>query len=72
MTTPSYGRRNASGVFTDTVPANSAEQAMLLKQDEIIKKINALVADLAVATNITDVNAAAAAIVAIIPVKLIP
>jgi len=65
------GRSNPSGRFMNTIAQQSTEQAMLIKQDEIIAKVNALAAALATATSIADVNAAAAAFVAIVPVSII-
>lgn len=35
------GRKRSTGKFTDTIAAKSAEQGMLLKQDEILDKLNA-------------------------------
>ena len=67
-----FGRRGATGTFADTVPAKSAEQAMLIKQDEIIDRINAVVAALAIAADVPAINAAAAALAAIVKVKLVP
>ena len=67
-----FGRRGATGTFTDTIAAKSAEQAMLIKQDEIIDRVNAVVAALAVAVDITAVNAAMAALADIVKVKLVP
>lgn len=65
------GRRGATGTFTDTVAAKSAMQAILIKQDETIDRINAVVAALAIAADAAAINAAAAALPAIIKVKLV-
>ena len=54
------GRRNVpkSG-FKDTVPAGSAEQGMLLKQDEIIDILKALMAKLDADTGVQQTDFAA-------------
>jgi len=72
MSTPAFGRRGSTGTFADTVPEKSAEQAMLLKQDEIIDRINAVVAALAIAADVPAINAAAAALASIVKVVLVP
>ena len=49
------GRRDLTGTrFQDTVPAGSAEQAVLIKQDELIDQLKALMAKLDSDTSITD------------------
>lgn len=65
------GRQGKTGTYANTVAPKSAEQAMLVKQDEMIDRINALVAALAIAADITEVNAAAAALTALEKVKLV-
>ena len=67
-----FGRRGATGTFTDTVPEKSAEQAILIKQDAMVDQINAIVAALAAATDITHINAAMAALVPLTKVILVP
>ena len=65
------GRTGSTGTYANTVSPKSAEQAMLLKQDEIITRINALVAALAVAADAGEINTAAAAFAALEKVKLV-
>lgn len=67
----SAGRQGSTGTFQDTIERKSAQQAMLMKQDEMIDRINALVAALAVAADAAAINSAAAALPALIKVKLV-
>lgn len=64
------GRLGSTGTFTNTVAPKSAEQAMLMKQDEIINRVNALTAALAAAADVPAINAAAAALPALVKVML--
>lgn len=45
------GRMGTTGTFTNTVPPKSAEQAILVKQDEIIDRLNAILAAIAGSTD---------------------
>lgn len=45
------GRINPSNHFIDTVPQKSAEQAMLIKMDEIIDRLNAISVAIEAATD---------------------
>lgn len=65
------GRDPLNRTKTNTVVPKSATQAILMKQDEIIDRMNAVVAALAVAADIAAVNAAAAALPALEKVKLV-
>lgn len=56
------GRRGSTGTFTDTVPAKSAEQAILIKQDEIIAKLNEILAAVAASSDGDTLQTALAAI----------
>lgn len=68
----SVGRQGSTGTFTNTIAPKSAEQAMLLKMDDIVDSVNAmatqlnsLVASLAGAADVAAINAAAAALTAL-------
>lgn len=67
----SVGRQGSTGTHTNTIAPKSAEQAMLLKQDEIVDRINALVAALATAADTAAINAAATALTALVKTKLV-
>lgn len=47
----SVGRKNRSGRYVNTIRPESAEQAMLKKQDEIIDKLNSILAAIEAATD---------------------
>ena len=64
------GREGSTGNYTNTIAPKSAEQAMLIKQDEMIDRINAIVAALAVAADTAAINAAASALTALTKVAL--
>lgn len=74
MSSPDFGRRGSTGNFTDTVPAKSAEQAALIKQDEMIDKLNQILAAIAASTTGNDLQSGLAAIgtTALSKVKLKP
>lgn len=65
------GRDPKNRTKTNTVVPKSATQAILMKQDEIIVRINALKNALATAADVAAINAAAAALADIQPVALI-
>lgn len=65
------GRSTQVRTKVNTVVPKSATQAILMKQDEIIDRLNAIRAALAVAADVAAVNAAAAAMTDLIKVKLV-
>lgn len=67
-----FGRRGATGTFANTIAPKGAEQAMLIKQDEIIDQVNAALAAIAGAADFAAAQAAISALVAISKVKLVP
>jgi len=64
------GRPNRTQEFTDTVPEKSAEQAVLVKQDEIIDLLKSLSAKLDADAGVTDADYAAVITDALEKVKL--
>jgi hypothetical protein len=65
------GRQGSTGVFTNTIAPKSAEQAMLMKMDEMIDRLNALRAALETAADTAAINTAAAALADLEKVKLV-
>lgn len=65
------GRQGSTGTFQNTISPKSAEQAMLMKMDEVVDRVNALTAALAAAADVAAVNAAAAALPALTKIKLV-
>ncbi len=65
------GRQGSTGTFTNTIAPKSAEQAMLMKMDEMIAAINALRAALASAADTAAINAAATALSDLTKVSLV-
>lgn len=45
------GRMGDTGTYTNTISPKSAEQAMLVKQDEVIAKLNLILAAIAAAVD---------------------
>jgi len=67
----SVGRQGSTGTFANTIAPKSAEQAMLMKMDEIIDRVNALRAALETAADTAAINAAAAALSDLEKIKLV-
>jgi hypothetical protein len=69
----SVGRQGTTGTFQNTIAPKSAEQAMLVKQDEMIAKLNAILAAIAASSDGDTLQTALAAIgtTAIEAVKLV-
>lgn len=67
------GRLGSTGTFQNTIAPKSAEQAILLKQDEIITKLNAILAAIVASSDGNTLQTALAAIdtTALIAVKLV-
>lgn len=74
MASKEFGRRGSTGTFTDTIPAKSAEQAMLLKIDELQAQLNSIIAAINASTSGTDLQSglAALALAATKTIKLVP
>jgi len=53
------GRRGAPSEFRDTIARGSTEQAMLIKQDELIDLLKSLMAKLDADAGVTDTDYAA-------------
>lgn len=65
------GRQGSTGTFQNTISPKSAEQAMLLKMDELVVAIKALTAKLDADAGVTDTDYAASISAALEKIKLV-
>lgn len=65
------GREGSTGTFQNTVSPKSAEQAMLMKMDELVDAVKALTAKLDADAGVADTNYAALISAALEKIKLV-